>query len=87
MLAGNSATTAARANALDLSNYYRAHNLPIVLMLDVTNGLARDREDPELVAVGRSITEPAIQRLYRTTWWRSSMSLGPRTSGWRRRRI
>src|SRR4030095_9692615 len=28
MLAGSSATVAARANALDLSNYYRAHNLP-----------------------------------------------------------
>ena len=65
MLAGNSATAAARANALDLANYYRAHNLPIVLMLDVTNGLARDKEAPELVTAGRSITEPAIQRLYR----------------------
>ena len=65
MLAGNSATVAARANALDLANYYRAHNLPIVLMLDVTNGLARDQEAPELVAAGRSITEPAIQQLYR----------------------
>lgn len=65
MLAGNSATVAARANALDLANYYRAHDLPIVLMLDVTNGLARDREAPELVAAGRSITEPAIQQLYR----------------------
>ena len=65
ILAGNSATVAARANALDLANYYRAHDLPIVLMLDVTNGLARDREAPELVAAGRSITEPAIQQLYR----------------------
>jgi len=65
MLAGNSATTAARANALDLANYYRARNLPIVLMLDVTNGLARNQEAPELVAAGRSITEPAIQQLYR----------------------
>ena len=65
MLAGTSATAAARANALDLANYYRAHNLPIVLMLDVTNGLARNQEAAELVAAGRSITEPAIQRLYR----------------------
>ena len=65
MLAGNSAAAAAKANALDLANYYRARKLPIVLMLDVTNGLARDREAPELVAAGRSITEPAIQRLYR----------------------
>lgn len=65
MLAGTSAAAAAKANALDLSNYYRARKLPIVLMLDVTNGLARDREAPELVAAGRSITESAIQRLYR----------------------
>jgi hypothetical protein len=65
MLAGTSAAAAAKANALDLSNYYRARKLPIVLMLDVTNGLARDREASELAAAGRSITEPAIQRLYR----------------------
>ena len=65
MLGGTSAAAAARANALDLANYYRAHNLPIVLMLDVTNGLARDKEAPELVAAGRSITEPDIQQLYR----------------------
>ena len=65
MLSGMSATAAARADALELADYYRAHDLPIVLMLDVTDGLARDREAPELVAAGRSITEPAIQRLYR----------------------
>jgi hypothetical protein len=65
LIDGTSATTAARAIMLDLANYYRAHNLSIVVMLDVTNGLARDREAAELVARGRSITEPAIQRLYR----------------------
>jgi hypothetical protein len=65
MLSGVSAAASARANALELSEYYRAHGLPIVLMLDVTNGLARDREAPELVTAGRSIAEPAIQRLYR----------------------
>jgi len=65
MLNGKSAAAAASADALELSNYYRAHKLPIVLMLDVTNGLARDKEAPALVAAGRSITEPAIQRLYR----------------------
>lgn len=65
MLSGVSATEAARANALELANYYRAHGLPIVLMLDVTNGIARDREAPALEAAGRSVAEPAIQRLYR----------------------
>jgi hypothetical protein len=65
MLGGKSATDAARADALELANYYRSHDLPVVLMLDVTDGLARDKEAPELVTAGRSITEPAIQRLYR----------------------
>src|SRR4029453_17016590 len=65
MLAGTSASAAARANALDLANYYRAHNLPIVLMLDVTNGLARNQEAPELVAAGRGITHTRISQLYR----------------------
>jgi hypothetical protein len=65
MLGGKSAVDAARADALELANYYRAKDLPIVLMLDVTDGLARDKEAPELVAAGRSITEPVIQRLYR----------------------
>jgi hypothetical protein len=35
------------------------------LRASISNGLARDKEAPELVAAGRSITEPAIQRLYR----------------------
>jgi hypothetical protein len=65
LIDGTPAPTAARALLLDLANYYRAHNLSIVIMLDVTDGLARDREARELVARGRSITEPAIQRLYR----------------------
>ena len=43
LLAGVSAAEVARANALELANYYRARDLPIVLMLDVTNGIARDR--------------------------------------------
>jgi hypothetical protein len=65
MLSGMSATNPTRANPLELANYYRGHKPPIVLMLDVTNGRARDREGPELVAAGWSLTEPAIQRLYR----------------------
>ncbi|MDF2775396.1 MAG: ATPase with chaperone, ATP-binding subunit [Geminicoccaceae bacterium] len=65
LLAGVSAAEVARANALELANYYRARDLPIVLMLDVTNGIARDREAPALEAAGRTIAEPAIQRLYR----------------------
>src|SRR5438046_10406766 len=34
-------------------------------MVDATDGLARDKVAPELVAAGRSIKEPVIQALYR----------------------
>ena len=52
---------------------YRAQNLPIVLVIDVTNGVNRTAESAELVAARRSITEPAIQALYRT-WTRTLVS-------------
>jgi hypothetical protein len=65
LIDGVSAATAVRATVVDLANFYRARNLTLVMMVDVTDGLARDREARELIARGRSITEPAIQRLYR----------------------
>ncbi|MBR9988498.1 MAG: hypothetical protein KFH98_02025, partial [Gemmatimonadetes bacterium] len=42
-----------------------SHSLPIIVQLDVTDGLAREREASELVALGRSIAEPAVQTVYR----------------------
>jgi hypothetical protein len=48
-----------------LANFYRAHHLDVVVTLDITNGLDRSAEAPALVAAGRSITDTAIQRLYR----------------------
>jgi hypothetical protein len=65
MLDGTSAETYVNVVDLPLANYYRARNLPIVVTLDVTDGLNRSAEAPDLVAIGRSITEPAIQQLYR----------------------
>jgi hypothetical protein len=65
MLAGTSAEDALRKNGVDLEHYYRSKNLKLIVMIDVTNGLARDSEAPALVAAHRSITEPAIQQLYR----------------------
>ena len=50
---------------LPLANRFRASGLDLVVMVDVENGVARDRESAELVAAGRSITEPAIQAIYR----------------------
>lgn len=65
LLAGIPADSAVRTNELGLANLFRAYGLRLVVTVDPTDGLARDREAPELVAAGRSITEPAVQALYR----------------------
>ena len=65
LLAGIPADSAVRSNELGLANLFRAYGLLVVVMVDPTDGLARDREAPELIAAGRSVTEPAIQALYR----------------------
>lgn len=53
------------ANDLPLAQYYRAKNLQLFVTLDVTDGLNRAAESPELIDLGRSITEPAVQQVYR----------------------
>ncbi|HET9708704.1 MAG TPA: hypothetical protein VFP39_10425 [Gemmatimonadales bacterium] len=52
------------SNELGLANYYHAKGLPLVITVDVTNGLNRAAEDPVLDSLGRSITDTAIQHLY-----------------------
>ena len=37
----------------------------LVVMIDASNGLDRTSEHPALVAKGRSLTEPAVQQVYR----------------------
>jgi hypothetical protein len=65
LLADTAAEVALRRDGVDLARYYRGKQFHLVITIDVTDGLARDREAPELVAARRSITEPAVQRLYR----------------------
>lgn len=65
LLSGTSATAAVTANELPLANYYRAKNLQVVVMVDAADGLNRAAEAPELVQLGRSISEPAVQQVYR----------------------
>jgi hypothetical protein len=64
LLGGIPADSEVRIVRLPLVNYYRGTNHTITVALDVTDGLNRAAEDPQLVAAGRSITEPAIQRMY-----------------------
>jgi len=65
LLSGVSAAAAVNANELPLANYYRAKNLQLVVMVDATDGLNRAADAPELVQLGRSIREPAVQQVYR----------------------
>lgn len=65
LLGGTSAPDEVRMVRLPLVQYYRGGGRVIVVALDVTNGLDRSAEDPELVASGKSITDPAIQQVYR----------------------
>jgi hypothetical protein len=65
LLAGTSPEDALRKDGVDLERYYRSKHLKLVVTIDVTNGLGRESEAPALVAAHRSITEPAMQRLYR----------------------
>ncbi|MDQ6829419.1 MAG: hypothetical protein M3081_11180 [Gemmatimonadota bacterium] len=49
-----------------LANYFRARGTRLlVITVDPENGLARERESDVLIAAHRSITEPAVQTLYR----------------------
>ena len=65
LLAGIPADSEVRSQRLPLANYYRSNGAKVVVTLDATDGLDRAAEAPELVALGRSITDTAVQRLYR----------------------
>jgi hypothetical protein len=53
------------AEELPLATYLRQKGLALTFTVDVTDGLNRAAEAPELVALKRSITEPAVQLAYR----------------------
>lgn len=65
MIAGYAPAMAVDTVEAPLANYYRGKGLDIVFTVDATDGLNRAAEAPELVAAGRSVTDTAIQRLYR----------------------
>jgi hypothetical protein len=65
LLADTTAARLVRRDMRELAQLYRRRGLPLIVQVDATDGLARDREAPDLVALGRSIAEPAVQRVYR----------------------
>lgn len=64
LLAGVPPETLIARDPLGLSNYYRAKGHEIWVYLDPGNGLNRGGESDALVRLGRSITEPAVRRLF-----------------------
>ena len=65
LLAGTRPDSLVLRAVVPIANYYRAKGLRIVITLDVTDGLNRAAEAPALIGAGRSLTEPAVQMLYR----------------------
>ncbi len=65
LIAGATPESAVTATQGGIAAIYRARGLLLFATIDATDGLNRAAEAPELVAAGRSITEPAIQQLYR----------------------
>ena len=65
LLAGTPPGDLIRSNQLGYADYVRARGLRVVVSIDPTNGLDRSAESAALVAAGRSLSEPAVQALYR----------------------
>ncbi len=65
LLAGQSPDTILDRDKVQLVQYLKGKGLQLVFMGDLNDGLDRTQEAPRLRAAGRSITEPAVQRLYR----------------------
>ncbi|HEU4722760.1 MAG TPA: hypothetical protein VFS59_15485 [Gemmatimonadaceae bacterium] len=65
LLADTSASQLVRRDNLPVAQLFRQRGLPIVATLELANGLDRTAEAEALVALGRSIAEPAVQRAYR----------------------
>jgi hypothetical protein len=65
LLAGTPPDTILAHEKDDLIGFYRSRNLALVFVADADDGLARDREAPQLRALGRSIAEPEVQARYR----------------------
>ncbi len=65
LLAGKTPQQYVKNNYLGLVEYYRSKNLKLWVYIDPQNGLNRTSDANTLVAVGKSIAQPEMQKLYR----------------------
>jgi len=69
LLGGMSPDDILDRDKVQLVNYMRGKGLQLYFMADLTDGLSRGEEAPQLRALGRSITEPAVQQNNPGTWF------------------
>lgn len=65
LLQGMSPDAILDRDKVQLVGYLRSKGLDLYVMLDGTDGLSRAEEAPQLRALGRSISEPAVQQAFR----------------------
>lgn len=66
LLAGMSPDAILDRDKVQLVDYMRSKGLQLYFMADLTDGLSRGEEAPQLRALGRSIAEPAVQQALRS---------------------
>lgn len=64
LLAGADPDALLARDKIDLVRYYRAKGLKLLITVELNDGLSRDLEAPQLRALGRSLTEPEVQRVW-----------------------
>jgi len=65
LLAGTSPDSLVASMVVPLATLYQSWGVALAIELDVTDPIDRTQEAPALTAVGRSITDTAVQQLYR----------------------
>ncbi len=65
LLAGKTPQQYVKNNYVGLVEYYRSKNFKLWVYIDPQNGLNRTSDANSLVAVGKSIAQPEMQKLYR----------------------
>ena len=65
LLADSSPAFLIRRDQFEVARLFQQRGMPIAATLEVANGLDRTAESDALRKLGRSLTEPAVQRVYR----------------------
>lgn len=81
LLAGESPDAILDRDKVPLVQLMRSKGLGLVFMGDLNDGLARELEAPQLRAAGRSLHDPAVQRLYRDYLLAVDRKLAPTVLG------